>query len=331
MTIRSIRHLKRGGFGVDVLVELFARLTGTAATCGETIRNNRQLRWTKTAEVPGDGQRGPVVLMESGLGEPTLTWTPVLAGLAKIAGGLVVYDRAGIGLSGPAHGDHSGQAQLADLAAVIEAVGCPPCVLVGHSQGGWLTQALAWRRPDLLAGVVLIDPSHEELYRHLPEEMLSELKEGSAVYANMSADAFIASQTDDWPAEAAQISGDAAVQSLIVDAWRACFTADDRVRAIYEEETAVQRDLPWKRALREVGTAPKMPSVVLSATTGLPDDTRALFTALQRQIAADFGGAHQIVADAGHYIHVDRPQAVVDGVARVVEAVRAVNRERDGG
>ena len=66
--------------------------------------------------------------------------------------------------------------------------------MVGHSLGGWLAQALAWRRPDLLVGLVLIDPSHEEMYRHIPEEMLAAMNDGVAVYASMRADAFVASQ-----------------------------------------------------------------------------------------------------------------------------------------
>ena len=309
---------------MDVVVELFTRLTGRAVVCGETLRDGRTLRWVRIGEVAsGDGGRGPAVVMEAGLGEPTPTWVPVLAGLAEVADALVLYDRAGVGLSGPAVGEHGGEAQLADLVTVIEDVGCPPCVVVGHSLGGWLAQALAWRRPDLLAGLVLIDPSHEEVYRHIPEEMLAAMNDGIAIYASMRADAFVASQEDDWRAEAAQVSDEAEVQSLIVDARRACFAADDRVRAIYEEEMAAQRDLPWAQRLRETGVFPRLPSVVLSATTGLPEDIRTLSTGLQRQIAADLGGAHENVADAGHYIHRDRPQAVVGAVARVVNEVRA--------
>jgi hypothetical protein len=86
---------------------------------------------------------------------------------------------------------------------------------------------------------------------------------------------------------------------------------------------AAQRDPPWVQRLRETEVLPRLPSVVLSATTGIPGDMRALFTGLQRQIAADLGGVHENVADAGHYIHRDRPQAVVGAVARVVNEVRA--------
>ena len=41
-------------------------------------------------------------------------------------------------------------------------------VLAGHSWGGILVQLLAFRRPDLAAGLVLVDPGHEEMESLLP-------------------------------------------------------------------------------------------------------------------------------------------------------------------
>jgi pimeloyl-ACP methyl ester carboxylesterase len=41
-------------------------------------------------------------------------------------------------------------------------------VLAGHSWGGVLVQLLAFRRPELVAGLVLVDPGHEEMGRFLP-------------------------------------------------------------------------------------------------------------------------------------------------------------------
>jgi pimeloyl-ACP methyl ester carboxylesterase len=41
-------------------------------------------------------------------------------------------------------------------------------VLAGHSWGGVLIQLLAFRRPDLAAGLVLVDPGHEEMETALP-------------------------------------------------------------------------------------------------------------------------------------------------------------------
>src|SRR6202012_649536 len=56
----------------------------------------------------------------------------------------------------------------ADLASVITGTGAGPCVLAGHSWGGVLVQLLAVRHPDLVAGLVLVDPGHEEMEGLLP-------------------------------------------------------------------------------------------------------------------------------------------------------------------
>jgi pimeloyl-ACP methyl ester carboxylesterase len=55
-----------------------------------------------------------------------------------------------------------------DLASVITGLGARSCVLAGHSLGGILVQLLAFRQPDLVAGLVLVDPGHEEMERLLP-------------------------------------------------------------------------------------------------------------------------------------------------------------------
>jgi pimeloyl-ACP methyl ester carboxylesterase len=57
---------------------------------------------------------------------------------------------------------------MGPLASVITELASGPCVLAGHSWGGILVQLLAFRRPDLVAGLVLVDPGHEEMDSALP-------------------------------------------------------------------------------------------------------------------------------------------------------------------
>ena len=51
---------------------------------------------------------------------------------------------------------------------MITGLAAGPCVLAGHSRGGMLVQLLAFRRPDLVADLVLVDPGHEEMDSALP-------------------------------------------------------------------------------------------------------------------------------------------------------------------
>jgi pimeloyl-ACP methyl ester carboxylesterase len=81
---------------------------------------------------------------------------------------VAAYDRAGLGGSAPAPGVATIDRQIDDLASVITGLESGPCVLAGHSWGGFLVQLLASRRPDLVAGLVLVDPGHEEMESGLP-------------------------------------------------------------------------------------------------------------------------------------------------------------------
>jgi pimeloyl-ACP methyl ester carboxylesterase len=113
------------------------------------------------------GAGEPAVVLEAGMNNGAASWQrvmPLLAPHVRVA----AYDRAGIGGSDPAPGLVTIDRQIDDLASVITGLGAGPCVLAGHSWGGVLVQLLAFRRPDLVAGLVLVDPGHEEMERFLP-------------------------------------------------------------------------------------------------------------------------------------------------------------------
>jgi pimeloyl-ACP methyl ester carboxylesterase len=105
------------------------------------------------------GCAGPVIVFESGLGNDMQGWEAVarpLAGWAQI----VLYDRPGIGRSGPRRGTEVLLASTVvdELLACLRALAMPPpYVLVGHSLGGFYMQAFARTYPCQTAAVVLID------------------------------------------------------------------------------------------------------------------------------------------------------------------------------
>jgi pimeloyl-ACP methyl ester carboxylesterase len=115
--------------------------------------------------VAGAGE--PVVVLEAGMNCGAASWErvmPLLAPHVRVA----AYDRAGLGGSAPAPGLAVIDRQVDDLTSVITGLAAGPCVLAGHSWGGILVQLLAFRRPDLVAGLVLVDPGHEEMEGGLP-------------------------------------------------------------------------------------------------------------------------------------------------------------------
>jgi pimeloyl-ACP methyl ester carboxylesterase len=113
------------------------------------------------------GAGEPAVVLEAGSNNGAASWQkvmPLLAPHVRVA----AYDRAGLGGSAPAPGLATIDRMIDDLASVITGLGTGPCVLAGHSWGGVLVQLLAFRRPDLAAGLVLVDPGHEEMGSLLP-------------------------------------------------------------------------------------------------------------------------------------------------------------------
>ena len=108
------------------------------------------------------GAGGPAVVLEAGLNNGAASWQRVMPLLAPHVRG-AAYDRAGLGGSAPAPGLVTIDRMIDDLASVITGLAAGPCVLAGHSWGGILVQLLAFRRPDLAAGLVLVDPGHEEM------------------------------------------------------------------------------------------------------------------------------------------------------------------------
>jgi pimeloyl-ACP methyl ester carboxylesterase len=118
---------------------------------------------------------GPVVLMETGFSDTTMTWRKVQAQIATFATACS-YDRAGLGFSDP--GDHPSDLvnNAKDLERLIKAAGLGKPVLVGHSLGGLYVGYYARTHPGQVAGLVLVDPSifgQRDLYLKLlgPEAM----------------------------------------------------------------------------------------------------------------------------------------------------------------
>jgi pimeloyl-ACP methyl ester carboxylesterase len=113
------------------------------------------------------GTGRPDVVLEAGRNDVAASWQRVMPLLAPHVH-VVAYDRAGLGVSAPSAVPVTLSRQADDLVSVITSTADGPCVLAGHSWGGIVVQLLAWRRPDLVAGLVLVDPAHEQMTDALP-------------------------------------------------------------------------------------------------------------------------------------------------------------------
>src|SRR3954469_10554661 len=104
----------------------------------------------------GDPTSPPVLLLHGIIGSRS-TWGWLVPDLGERFR-VLRLDFRGHGRSDRAPGQYTADGYVADAVAALEQAAGRPCVLVGHSLGGATAGAIAQRRPELLSGVVLVDP-----------------------------------------------------------------------------------------------------------------------------------------------------------------------------
>jgi pimeloyl-ACP methyl ester carboxylesterase len=110
----------------------------------------------------GDTAARPVVFFEAGGGAWSTTWSKVQALLPRTVRSCS-YDRAGLGWSEPGPGPRTMRQEVLELHELLDAVRMPaPLVFVGHSIGALNVRAFAHTFPIEVAGLVLVDPTHED-------------------------------------------------------------------------------------------------------------------------------------------------------------------------
>src|SRR5207244_2745846 len=119
----------------------------------------------------GDGR--PTVVLEAGLSTCSLDWSRVLPEVARLTR-VCAYDRAGHGWSDRGSKPRTSQRLADELHTLLINAGIDgPYVLVGHSYGGQIARIFGTRYPDEVAGLVLVDSSHENQRSRIPRGPLA--------------------------------------------------------------------------------------------------------------------------------------------------------------
>jgi len=280
------------------------------------------------------GTGGPTVILEAGAASPALVWYLVqenVAGFTRVCS----YDRPGFGWSDPASGPLSSEQVAATLHQLLVNAKVPgPYILVGHSIGGVYVRSYAQLYPSEVAGIVLVDSSHESQNLRFPPAYLK--------VANQQAGTMKALEllSPFGVLRAARIWSLLIPESPLpadvgVAVWATMYRTT-YCRAMNDEMAAIARMVTRPQGPASLGD---MPLSVLSANdsiTKTPETAvnamgRDTFTRLvqvskelQQELASlSTQGRQIIVKDSGHYIQWDQPDVVVDAIQTIMDQVGA--------
>lgn len=278
--------------------------------------------------IKGEGE--PTLVFQSGAGGPHTDWASVIDKLAQTTR-VVAYDRAGYDWSDPSSASdlESITRDLRDGLKLLEIDG--PIVLVGHSIGGTYIRHYASSYPDRVVGMVFVDSSHEEQRERMPPPMVERMDSISKrVQVGAFASRFGLLHALDSIGASPLASEDTPKRR------RAMAVRSSSVRAYAKEISGLPEAF---RQAREAAVAlGDKPILVLSATVqdedAMPPSIRehvgefkVVWNEMQAELAQLSGNSRHVpVAEAKHYVQVDRPDVVVDEIQAMIEAIR--NGER---
>lgn len=244
------------------------------------------------------GSGTPTVVLETGLGAESDEWEPVFQAVSQMTA-VCRYDRANRGQSDPAPIPRTLNDLAADLHALLVNAAIPrPVVLVGHSLGGLIVRLYAHQYPQDVAGLVLVDPMHEDQFERIGPH-----------YHPPS------------PGEPAWLTQ---FRRFWTTGWGDPGQNNEGVDFVASQAQA--------RAIDSLGD---LPLLVLTAGAYLHDvppgpaaqaraaQLQVLWQGMHRELAAQSSNArHMLVETSGHFVQRDQPEVIVDAIRQMLEMVR---------
>ena len=274
------------------------------------------------------GDQGPTVILETGMGHNSLVWNQVIN---KMSGPtrVVSYDRTGFGWSEDTGSERDCVTIAEELHAMLTKADIPPpYIMVGHSMGAMHVRVFKELYPRDVVGMVLLDPSHEEMMERLPPqfaESFNGLDTIMNVYQIMTRLGI--------PRILGMHQG-RLLEDVDKPAYIALANRNSEIKTMAREIQAMQNNFVQTQGLNHMGD---LPLIVLSA--GKHDPSPEFTPEVNSQITAIWRDLHQeitdlstrgkqiTVAQSGHNIHMEDPAAVVAAIEEILEQVRIASAQ----
>lgn len=282
------------------------------------------------------GQGAPTVILEGGWTANTASWRKVQGPLSATTR-VCSYDRAGYGFSDAGPQPRTTQAIADDLAALLKAAKVPgPYVLVAHSLGAMDARLFVDQHRRDVAGLVLVDPATEYQDRELAKVSAATGKAEAEFEAGVKVcgEAVIAGRmTADLPQRPFCIDGPGRSLPASVNAARLASQSTAAYQTAALSELFSFAGPSTAQVVKSRRSWGDLPVIVLTAadTQKNPDLPQAEQDALAKVwwdlhdgvAKLSTRGENRLVADTGHMIPSQRPQAIIDAVVEVIGKARA--------
>jgi len=283
-------------------------------------------------------EKAPTVVLEAGAGDFSFDWELVQREVARFAR-VCAYDRAGYAWSDAGPIPRTMQQIVYELhTGLAKAEIKPPYVLVGHSLGGLLVRKYAREYPKEVAGLVLVDSSHEDQMISITDRTTRqekvvrwrELASGKSIPpvqttfqrpasmaqwgATSGTGSALETPNNNLPTEVQQIR----LWATARPDWGQ--TRSSETFPFLADELAQMHD---ERGSRKQPLN-DLPLFVL--TSGIANEGKLR---LQTDLLSLSNNSRQIIAkQSGHHIHLDEPAVVTGAIKQVVEAAQHHTRLR---
>lgn len=316
---------------------LFAHATDAAATDSAFATPHQRIDvGGRKLHLYCSGSGATTVVFDAPSGEGGWVWFKVQPEVARHTRACV-FDRAGLGFSDPAPRPNTSENSAEDLHKALDAAGIkPPFLLVGNSLGGGNAQVYAYRYPEQVKGLVLVEPQTENETARLDKVTNGKIKQ---IYAMVrQQDQYCLSEAEKGFKAGSEpfsncignplefygpVLGKAVLKSEMtksywrtrVDEFKAIDISDGQLRA----RRKPLGDLPLLVLTRGVSpyAVPGKPQSALNKA--MEDENEKVHKELA---ALSTKGKQRVVAGAGHVIEAEQPAAVAQVVLEVLRQIK---------
>ena len=271
-----------------------------------------------------EGTGRPPVIVLPGAGAVALDYWTLHQAVSKLTTS-ILYDRAGTGWSDPAPLPRSAREVTDELRTLLQAMGeQPPYLFIGHSLGGGYARLYAQRFPGEVAGLLLLDPLHEDGNRLYPAEVVQTEDRVGQPIPDLPAP-MLAAYRALFEQKLATVPAHIR-EPLIAHhgaAWRTGMREASNVNALYDE-------------LRHGGPLPTVPVIVMTAMAldpvqrqFMPEELLHRVNVAKRTmnlsvVASAPRGEHRELPDASHaWMCQEETEAITHAVADLLASIRA--------